>query len=415
LDPNEKDRLFVEQFVQFSRKDHELGSGLGLHISKMLAEMMDGEIGVRDNQQAAVSGSVFWFTIHVKPPQYTVPDLSRASVTRPRSSSFTGRLPQKRASVMFSTPLTEEQAGVTVGSSSMVGMYSNSANATPALIERNTPVGFEQNSRRGSTNSRTSICVSSSGSLSSNLSIPLIGDMDKFLTHTDLPPDFLAMRRRSCLPRIPLATSSSHARNEGYPKGTVRPTSSSSGNKKDKGPERRLSVSADRAKTIPSMRILLVDDDPIVARVQSKQLSKSGHHVTVCASGTAALSTLTATEQPFDVCLLDLYMPVMDGVETVHLIRELDNANAQMLVLGCTSSSDAQDLQRCIAAGMDAVIDKAFRVGDFEEAYMRLIHHEGPARRNNAPTSGGASRSPNRSPSNNRQSSTSQSSVTNAS
>jgi CheY-like chemotaxis protein len=111
----------------------------------------------------------------------------------------------------------------------------------------------------------------------------------------------------------------------------------------------------------PGLRILLAEDERMTQTVAAALLRRAGHTVTAVDDGRAALEAVQA--QPFDLVLLDLRMPAMDGVEALRRIRALpDRSKAGVRVVVLTASAVPEDAERCRAAGADAVLAKPLRL-----------------------------------------------------
>lgn len=109
------------------------------------------------------------------------------------------------------------------------------------------------------------------------------------------------------------------------------------------------------------LSILLVEDVTESARVLESLLRREGHKVTVAGSGTAALAALRRAT--FDLVLMDLQMPVMDGFETTRRIRALpDTDKAAVPVFALTANLLRDTVSACLAAGMEDVVAKPLRL-----------------------------------------------------
>jgi CheY-like chemotaxis protein len=109
------------------------------------------------------------------------------------------------------------------------------------------------------------------------------------------------------------------------------------------------------------LRILLAEDNAINQKIASHVLEKQGHHVTVAADGRQALATLDQAH--FDVVLMDVQMPEMDGFETTAAIRARERGTGVHLpIIAMTAHAMQGDRERCIAAGMDGYISKPLEV-----------------------------------------------------
>jgi len=103
------------------------------------------------------------------------------------------------------------------------------------------------------------------------------------------------------------------------------------------------------------LRVLLVDDAEMNRRLAQFMLQAAGHTVETAADGTAAVEA--AARAPFDVVLMDVQMPGMDGYEAARQIRRLP-AGSDVPVIAMTANVMREDVERCFDAGMDAHISK---------------------------------------------------------
>ncbi|MEO8127872.1 MAG: ATP-binding protein, partial [Bryobacteraceae bacterium] len=105
------------------------------------------------------------------------------------------------------------------------------------------------------------------------------------------------------------------------------------------------------------LRILVAEDNAVNQRLISALLMKKGHAVTVVASGTEAVGI--SARQPFDLILMDMQMPEMDGFEATMMIREREKATGSRLrIVAVTAGAMAGDRERCLAAGLDDYLAK---------------------------------------------------------
>jgi len=118
------------------------------------------------------------------------------------------------------------------------------------------------------------------------------------------------------------------------------------------------------------LNILLAEDNPVNVKLAVRLLEKRGHKVVVAGNGEEALEMLES-QGPFDVVLMDVQMPVMDGLEATAAIRSRERAGgrAQRLigrqrVIGVTAHAMEGDRQRCLDAGMDGYLSKPFAAKD---------------------------------------------------
>lgn len=107
----------------------------------------------------------------------------------------------------------------------------------------------------------------------------------------------------------------------------------------------------------PSLRVLIAEDTPANQRVASIMLRKRGHEVVIASDGAEAVDRVRAEE--FDVVLMDVQMPVMDGYEATSAIRALEDRDKRSVpIIAMTAHAMQRDQQRCFRAGMDAYLAK---------------------------------------------------------
>lgn len=137
------------------------------------------------------------------------------------------------------------------------------------------------------------------------------------------------------------------------------------------------------------LRVLLAEDNPVNQQVAVGLLHKRGHLVTVAADGQAALKLLgllpaaAEDELPpasFDVVLMDVQMPEMDGLEATAVIRRSELPAAKRLpIVAMTAHAMKGDAQRCLAAGMDAYLAKPISAAELYRTIEQLVDGGQPA------------------------------------
>jgi PAS domain S-box-containing protein len=114
--------------------------------------------------------------------------------------------------------------------------------------------------------------------------------------------------------------------------------------------------------TLPSlagMRILVVEDNFVNQQIASELLEGEGAVVTLANHGQEALDLIAAASQPFDVVLMDMQMPVMDGLSATRAIRQTLDANTLPIVAMTANAMDT-DRRACLEAGMNDHVGKPF-------------------------------------------------------
>jgi CheY-like chemotaxis protein len=111
------------------------------------------------------------------------------------------------------------------------------------------------------------------------------------------------------------------------------------------------------------LSILLVEDNALNQRVASLLLSRDGHRVTVANDGQEALDRLG--EADFDLILMDMQMPVMDGLTATRRIRddERQSGHDRRTIIAMTANAQNSDRSDCLAAGMDDFLTKPINAG----------------------------------------------------
>lgn len=127
-------------------------------------------------------------------------------------------------------------------------------------------------------------------------------------------------------------------------------------------------------------RILLAEDNPVNQRLALRLLEKEGHSVAVAANGKEALAQFVAQSrrgQPFDMILMDVQMPVMDGYEAALEIRRAEKqGEGHIPIVALTAHAMSGDRERCLASGMDDFLTKPVRKDDLAEMVQRWTSDE---------------------------------------
>jgi CheY-like chemotaxis protein len=106
-----------------------------------------------------------------------------------------------------------------------------------------------------------------------------------------------------------------------------------------------------------SLDILLADDNPVNSKIACTMLEKAGHRIDVVADGAAAIEAVVG--KAYDLVLMDVQMPVMDGLEATRRIRAITKTGATHLpIVAVTANAMTGDDQQCLDAGMDDYVTK---------------------------------------------------------
>ena len=123
------------------------------------------------------------------------------------------------------------------------------------------------------------------------------------------------------------------------------------------------------------LRVLLAEDNQINAVLATAIIKRAGHHVDVAGNGQEAIETLA--QAPYDVVLMDMHMPVMDGLEATRRIRALGSDDARVPVIALTANAMRADRETCLAAGMDDFLSKPFDPADLVAKMEDWAEREG--------------------------------------
>ena len=128
---------------------------------------------------------------------------------------------------------------------------------------------------------------------------------------------------------------------------------------------------------LPSLEILLVEDSPANQKLALAILGEGDHEVVVAGDGQQALEALR--ERTFDVVLMDIQMPVMDGLQATAAIRAGEGVvDPRVPIVAMTAHALPGDREECLAAGMDAYLSKPIRRGELLGALMRVSRIRNP-------------------------------------
>ena len=127
------------------------------------------------------------------------------------------------------------------------------------------------------------------------------------------------------------------------------------------------------APAVPERRaldVLLVEDNTINQKLAIALLERWGHRVTVAENGEVAVEQVAG--HTFDVVLMDMMMPVMDGLEATRIIRAMPAAAAGVPIVAMTANAMESDRQRCLAVGMNDYLSKPIRAHELQELLQKV-------------------------------------------
>ncbi len=122
------------------------------------------------------------------------------------------------------------------------------------------------------------------------------------------------------------------------------------------------------------MRILIVDDDPEIGRTLGHLLERRQHQITLATRGGDALALATAA--PFDIIVLDVRMPEMDGFATLQALRAQGYAGGLIMLTG---EGDVEDAVRASQLGADDYLPKPVRIAALDRVLAKIAAARGPS------------------------------------
>jgi PAS domain S-box-containing protein len=353
-----KDRL-DSLFQSFKQVDASTtrkygGTGLGLAISKRLSALMGGDVWV-ESPEVPRQGSTFHFTI-------------LADALDPEQSGDhplpTPELPDKRLLILEHNPTNLRILMDYVQSWKMTAYPATSASEALSLVRQGVPLDaaildmrlldgncaafvqeVQQTIRQGQDNVRP---------------LPLIA-ID-YIGRGNRAPDrsFFAAQLT-----IPIKSSQlCNALNSVlhfWPVPEASPTGGGSRTVRN------------MASHLP-LRILLAEDNVINQKVAKHLLGHMGYFPDLAANGLEVLDALS--RQSYDVILMDIHMPEMDGIQAAELVRQRFPETQQPVIIAVTADAMQGDRERCLAAGMDNYLSKPLRIEDLGEVLaLTVLQH----------------------------------------
>ena len=113
----------------------------------------------------------------------------------------------------------------------------------------------------------------------------------------------------------------------------------------------------------PPLKILLADDTAVNVALATKLMKRRGHDITAVENGLLAYEAFQ--KESFDVILMDIHMPVMDGLESTQKIREYESSNTSRRptpIIAMTANNEQRDHENYLNSGMDGIITKPLEI-----------------------------------------------------
>jgi PAS domain S-box-containing protein len=350
------DATKAKLFRKFEQADNSItrrfgGTGLGLAISKQLAELMGGRLGVEDRPGG---GTIFWLEL-------SLPAATGAAAPRAKLEQLAGLrvlivddLAMNRT--IFSRQLDLQGMIVEEAPSGMAALSALAAAqdaGTPfdiVLIDQMMPVlsgeDLAEMIRDGTEWPQPKLVLASSAGAPAGNDKAMVVGFDAVLTKPVRQKALL-----DCLRRVVT----------GAPEAA------------------EISDLPDIAPALSSVkgRILLVDDNGINQQIALHLLTAIGHQVDLASDGRQAINAWQ--HHRYDVILMDVQMPVVDGLQATREIRRLEAGSARIPIIAMTANAMSGDQEACLAAGMDDYVSKPLDVVSFLATVAHWLGNEAGA------------------------------------
>ena len=129
--------------------------------------------------------------------------------------------------------------------------------------------------------------------------------------------------------------------------------------------------SGNRLAELGNLRILVAEDNPINRLFVEIRLKEAGHLVVLKEDGSEAVEALRKEE--FDVILMDVQMPIMDGIEATRKIRELSGARSKTPIIALTAFAMKGDAERFFEEGMNGYVTKPIEFDELADEIARVL------------------------------------------
>ncbi len=373
-----KEDALEKIFEQFNQADSTLsrkygGTGLGLAISKSLIERMGGAIEVK-SEIAQGSTFTFWLPYEadtsIKPKEILEPDcLSEFSILLLTNSMINSNVLE-----MYTTSFGAEITIVNNALEARQALHQRAHNSAFTTLmydksnqdEQADPArALQQIISDINETSRPRCILLISPEERRDLSDSTRGGFDTYLVKP--------IRRSSLVSRIKaeIALPLLQPNNQQGDKANI-----------SSSPDDRVAASQGGQ----TLRILVAEDNDINALLTIALLEKEGHDVVHVENGIEAINMITSSMTnesavtPFDMILMDVHMPEMDGLQATQKIRELlaasETKTKHLAIIALTANAMAEDREHCLNAGMDDYLAKPIDKDDLIELLEKWATHE---------------------------------------
>ena len=344
-------RKLFEKFVQADESTTRKygGTGLGLAISKQLVELMDGEIGVNSR---AGQGSTFWFTVKLtKQAVSGVGTLGKLvnSMQNEHALMVGGNRVGRAVCRKYLETLG---AKVTMVDDSETALTALSQTATEApynliIVDQLVPVEESKKLCRHIRNDAPH----------SDCKLVLSSLLSSAVSHKDVQEIGFDAALSKPLHRSAIIECFSYLHGIDLPESAIGVADYSA------------SMSSKQR-----LRILIAEDNEVNRLLLETILGRAGHEVDMAENGQEAVDAVAS--QAYDLVLMDVHMPIMNGLEATRRIRQMSGAEAKVPIIAVTAAVMREDRENCYQAGMNDCVSKPVNKRDLFEVIANLTGSE---------------------------------------
>jgi len=124
--------------------------------------------------------------------------------------------------------------------------------------------------------------------------------------------------------------------------------------------------------SLSEARIILAEDNMVNQKLATRMLQRVGYQAEIANNGLEVLEKLQ--KEKYDLVLMDVQMPELDGLSTTRRIRAEFNADQQPVIIALTANAMQGDKERCLAAGMDGYMSKPFKMAELKDTLQEYLH-----------------------------------------